>query len=75
MSNTEKGETKQWQVVCIPSMSTTKKMLYLRNTVIILVLVTLALCCLFPAVLHDRQLLRPGGRSGVLQPLVFVLEP
>lgn len=25
-----------------------KKMLYLRNTIIILVLVTLAVCCLFP---------------------------
>lgn len=30
-----------------------KKMLYLRNTIIILVLVTLAVCCLFP--LLDRK--------------------
>ncbi len=45
-----------------------KKMLYLRNTIIILVLVTLAVCCLFPLFYMIVQLLRPCGR-GCLQPL------
>ena len=47
-----------------------KKMLYLRNTIIILVLVTLAVCCLFPLfymIVNSFGLLQPLGVPDVLE--------
>ena len=43
-----------------------KKMLYLRNTIIILMLVTLAVCCLFPLF---YMIVNSCGRGCLLQPL------
>ena len=45
-----------------------KKMLYLRNTIIILMLVTLAVCCLFPLFyMIVNCLLQPLGVPDVLE--------
>ncbi len=54
-------------MVCIPSMSTNKKMLYLRNTNHHSDAGHPGSVLPVPAVLHDRQLLRPCGRGCLLQ--------